>query len=231
MTSHSTDSDQVILSDLRTLLQRQWEEHQYAVTVEQAHAVLGLLNTDSRLLADCARLKKFNLASMVWDIATADSKRKRLRALISERRQAQNTVTTARRRAPSVQKLDEPSLTQQEFERYVRAKHHPGQNAVEQLTGAVTRFSTAPGAERKQRPSIRKGRRAEIVDWLIGRVNESLCAVPNLKYEKRIELLGRILTSSGFLQPKTEGADCYEAAQKKLFRMNTRRIPRPSDSR
>jgi hypothetical protein len=230
MAADSPHADNASFSELRAQLQRQWNEYQYAVAIEQAEAVLDRFRADPELVTDCVRLK-IDLSDMIWDIAVADDRRNLLAGCASAKKRAQNTVAQARRRAPRERVLDDPALTQEDFERYCRASFHPGKNTVERLTKVLGKYSNPPGDEREPPQSIRKGRRAEVTDWLMDKLNKRLCQISSLGYEKRIELLGRILTCSGFLHPKTEASDTYEAAQKKLSRMNTRRIHRSHHSK
>jgi hypothetical protein len=222
MTSRSPSKEQGIVVELREQLQRQWEQDQYEVTVEQAYDVLNRLGAVPGLLTDCLRLNVnlTHMTQMIWDIGVAHSRTDLLGGLISKRKQAQNTLNVARRRAPSERKLDDPALTEEEVEHYVRARFHPSKNAIERLTGAIGKFSNPPGAEREPHQPIRKGRRAENADWLVDRLYKRLSSIPKLKYAKRMELLGRILACSGFLMSES---DFYQATEKKLSRMTARR--------
>ena len=102
---------------------------------------------DPGLLETCAR-RNVDVTQMVWDITVASSRRNLVQKLTAARKQAQNPVTKAQRRALPQAELDDQALTSDEFERYLRARFHPSRNTVDRLTVAIGKYSNRPGAER-----------------------------------------------------------------------------------
>ena len=162
---------------------------------------------------------------MVWDITVASSRRNLVQKLTAARKQAQNTVTKAQRRALPQAELDDQALTSDEFERYLRARFHPSRNTVDRLTVAIGKYSNRPGAERERPQPIQLGRREDRAGrWLLKILDARLRAIRGLRYNDRIDLLARILTHSGFLHPRIEGSDAHETVKKKLSRMSTSQV-------
>jgi len=225
--AHSLSSDQDILSRLRVQLEQQWNDNQYAVSVEQASAVLDQLGKDGGLLNKLEQLK-VDISEIVWDITVANSHRNLIHQLTAARKQAKDTIKKARSRATVSERLDDPSLTDKEFRQYLRAHFHPRQNTVDRLTGAIGKYSNPPGAERDQPRSIEPGRREDSAgNWLLGKLDARLLSIPRLRYEKRVGLLFRMLVLTGFLRPKNAEAETHETIKKKLSRLHAAKATRP----